>query len=162
MGYKMKGSPAKMGNIQGTAAHSSALKMKVEQNAASALKQGDESMSANELVAIRKDLKEKKDKLAKRKEEGKITILGKRRRRKTQEKIEENQALINKSAEAQKWKKDAEDKGKFIKKKDEMTEEERAFEKGKGAAEMLQKLGEHRKKTGKKILGTKVQKERIR
>tara|TARA_R100000501_G_C2606166_1_gene101901 strand:+ start:318 stop:1133 length:816 start_codon:yes stop_codon:yes gene_type:complete len=39
MGYKMKGSPAKLGTIQGTAGHSSALKMKAEADAASALKQ---------------------------------------------------------------------------------------------------------------------------
>jgi hypothetical protein len=38
MGFKMNGSPAKMGTIQGTVGHSSALKMKVEENA-SALKQ---------------------------------------------------------------------------------------------------------------------------
>jgi hypothetical protein len=38
MGFKMNGSPAKMGTIQGTAGYSSALKMKVEENA-SALKQ---------------------------------------------------------------------------------------------------------------------------
>jgi len=38
MGYKMKGSPAKLGTIQGTAGHSSALKMKAEADAASALK----------------------------------------------------------------------------------------------------------------------------
>jgi hypothetical protein len=38
MGFKMNGSPAKMGTIQGTAGHSSALKMKMEENA-SALKQ---------------------------------------------------------------------------------------------------------------------------
>ena len=38
MGFKMNGSPAKMGTIQGTTGHSSALKMKVEENA-SALKQ---------------------------------------------------------------------------------------------------------------------------
>jgi hypothetical protein len=39
MGFKMNGSPAKMGTIQGTAGHSSALKMKAEADAASALKQ---------------------------------------------------------------------------------------------------------------------------
>ena len=40
MGFKMNGSPAKMGTIQGTAGHSSALKMKVEADAAaSALNQ---------------------------------------------------------------------------------------------------------------------------
>ena len=39
MAFKMNGSPAKMGTIQGTAGHSSALKMKAEANAASALKQ---------------------------------------------------------------------------------------------------------------------------
>jgi hypothetical protein len=39
MGFKMNGSPAKMGTIQGTAGHSSALKMKAEADTASALKQ---------------------------------------------------------------------------------------------------------------------------
>jgi len=39
MAFKMNGSPAKMGTISGTAGHSSALKMKAEANAASALKQ---------------------------------------------------------------------------------------------------------------------------
>jgi hypothetical protein len=38
MGYKMKGSPAKLGTIEGTAGHASALKMKAETDAASALK----------------------------------------------------------------------------------------------------------------------------
>jgi len=39
MGFKMKGSPAKLGTISGTAGHSSALKMKADADAASALKQ---------------------------------------------------------------------------------------------------------------------------
>ena len=39
MGFKMSGSPAKMGTISGTAGHSSALKMRAEENVASALKQ---------------------------------------------------------------------------------------------------------------------------
>jgi len=39
MAFNMKGSPAKMGRIQGTAGHASALKMKAEADAASALKQ---------------------------------------------------------------------------------------------------------------------------
>jgi len=39
MAFNMKGSPAKMGRIQGTAGHASALKMKAEANTASALKQ---------------------------------------------------------------------------------------------------------------------------
>jgi hypothetical protein len=39
MAFKMNGSPAKMGTISGTAGHSSALKMKAEADAASALKQ---------------------------------------------------------------------------------------------------------------------------
>jgi len=39
MAFNMKGSPAKMGKIQGTAGHASALKMKAEADAASALKQ---------------------------------------------------------------------------------------------------------------------------
>jgi len=41
MAFNMKGSPAKMGRIQGTAGHASALKMKAEANAASALKKAD-------------------------------------------------------------------------------------------------------------------------
>jgi hypothetical protein len=40
MAFNMKGSPAKMGRIQGTAGHASALKMKAEADAASALKKG--------------------------------------------------------------------------------------------------------------------------
>jgi len=39
MAFKMNGSPAKMGTISGTAGHGSALKMKAEADAASALKQ---------------------------------------------------------------------------------------------------------------------------
>jgi len=39
MAFKMNGSPAKLGTISGTAGHSSALKMKAEADAASALKQ---------------------------------------------------------------------------------------------------------------------------
>jgi len=38
MAFKMKGSPAKMGTIQGTAGHSSALKMKMEKDAAAKMK----------------------------------------------------------------------------------------------------------------------------
>jgi len=46
MAFKMKGSPAKMGGISGTAGHSSALKMRAEENAASALKQTATASSA--------------------------------------------------------------------------------------------------------------------
>ena len=69
MGFKMNGSPAKMGTIQGTAGHSSALKMKVEENA-SALKQiayggtktweqgqKDSGGTLNDLVKQRKGVK---------------------------------------------------------------------------------------------------------
>jgi hypothetical protein len=69
MGFKMNGSPAKMGSIQGTAGHSSALKMKVEENA-SALKQiayggtktweqgqKDSGGTLNDLVKQRKGVK---------------------------------------------------------------------------------------------------------
>ena len=42
MAFKMKGSPAKLGTISGTAGHSSALKMKAEAKAASALKKINE------------------------------------------------------------------------------------------------------------------------
>tara|TARA_R110002167_G_scaffold87072_1_gene235621 strand:- start:44 stop:817 length:774 start_codon:yes stop_codon:yes gene_type:complete len=45
MAFKMNGSPAKTGGISGTAGHSSALKMRASENAASALKQ----LSASEL-----------------------------------------------------------------------------------------------------------------
>ena len=38
MAFKMNGSPAKLGTISGTAGHSSALKLKEEENAASAAK----------------------------------------------------------------------------------------------------------------------------
>lgn len=69
MGFKMNGSPAKMGTIQGTAGHSSALKMKVEEDA-SALKQKayggtktweqgqkDSGGTLNDLVKQRKGVK---------------------------------------------------------------------------------------------------------
>ena len=39
MAFKMKGSPAKMGKIQGTTGHSSALKMKMEDDAAAKMKE---------------------------------------------------------------------------------------------------------------------------
>ena len=50
MAFKMNGSPAKMGTISGTAGHSSALKMKAEENTASALKQliDKDKQAANE------------------------------------------------------------------------------------------------------------------
>ena len=38
MAFKMNGSPAKMGTIQGTAGHSSALKMKMEKDSAAKMK----------------------------------------------------------------------------------------------------------------------------
>ena len=38
MAFKMNGSPAKMGTIRGTAGHSSALKMKMEKDAAAKMK----------------------------------------------------------------------------------------------------------------------------
>tara|TARA_R110002051_G_scaffold281264_1_gene342889 strand:+ start:124 stop:933 length:810 start_codon:yes stop_codon:yes gene_type:complete len=69
MGFNMKGSPAKLGTIQGTAGHSSALKMKEEANAASALKDlghgGHPGMTESEAAAAdhggKRSLEERKD-----------------------------------------------------------------------------------------------------
>jgi len=55
MAFKMNGSPAKTGGISGTAGHSSALKMRAEENAASAFKQ-------------LKDVEKQKENMAKTKE----------------------------------------------------------------------------------------------
>ena len=57
MAFKMNGSPAKMGRIQGTAGHSSALKMKAEADAASALKQME--LTADETKGMVKQGKDK-------------------------------------------------------------------------------------------------------
>ena len=57
MGFKMNGSPAKMGTIQGTAGHSSALKMKAEADTASALKQME--LTADETKGMVKKGKDK-------------------------------------------------------------------------------------------------------
>ena len=62
----MKGSPAKLGTIQGTAGHSSALKMRVEADAASALKYGGKvneptSGPVADVLSTVKDKKVKKD-----------------------------------------------------------------------------------------------------
>jgi hypothetical protein len=73
-------------------------------------KQGNENMSANELVAIRKKLKAKKEKLANRKKEGKVTLFGNRKRKNNEKKIKKNQELINNNPEAKKWKKDGDKK----------------------------------------------------
>jgi|TARA_R110000765_G_scaffold175062_1_gene279761 hypothetical protein len=59
MGFKMNGSPAKMGSISGTAGHSSALKMRAEANAASALKQVDLENGKVEVPAL--EAKKKKE-----------------------------------------------------------------------------------------------------
>ena len=72
MAYKMKGSPAKMGTIQGTAGHSSALKMRAEENA-SALKQRKKEYkkSPKEKVDTQREYQAKLKELENRKKEGK-------------------------------------------------------------------------------------------
>jgi len=84
MAFNMKGSPAKMGGIQGTAAHSSALKMKAEANAASALKQ---QISTSNPYA---EAKKKDPKLDEYIKIQKSTTPGSKE-------YEDNQALINKA-----------------------------------------------------------------
>ena len=93
MGYKMKGSPAKMGTIQGTAGHASALKKKKD---------------IHELVERRRELKAKQEKLENRKKEGKKTILGDFRRKRKERQIERVQEKINKDPKAQEWKRKGE------------------------------------------------------
>jgi len=59
--------------------------------------------TANELVADRKKLRAKGDNLKKRKEDGKVTILGNLRRKRNKKKQEKNQDAINNNAQAQSW-----------------------------------------------------------
>jgi general stress protein YciG len=68
MAFKMNGSPAKMGTIRGTAGHSSALKMRVEQKAASALKQltDEAEQKANEEKTAKSRTKEKSSNIGKK------------------------------------------------------------------------------------------------
>jgi len=85
----MKGSPAKMGTISGTAGHSSALKMVTEQRAASALKSKEYDAAAKkdpklgEYVAERKKIKAKYG--------------GDRKKYRASEEYKANQSKINKA-----------------------------------------------------------------
>ena len=94
-GFKMKGSPMQRNFGIG----------------ASPVNKKDKT--ASELVAERTRLRKRAAKLKKRKEEGRVTFLGKRKRRKTKEKIEKVQAKINVNPQALQWKKDAETKKKM-------------------------------------------------
>ena len=71
MGFNMKGSPAKLGTIKGTAGHASALKMKAEADAASALKDlghgGHPGMSKSEAAAATHGGKMSQDDIDRRK-----------------------------------------------------------------------------------------------
>jgi len=61
MAFKMNGSPAKMGTISGTAGHSSALKLKMEEEAAAKMKEAAMKMKSpmeKELVGNQKNLPE--------------------------------------------------------------------------------------------------------
>ena len=106
----MKGSPAKMGTIQGTAGHSSALKMRAEENA-SALKQRKKEYkkSPKEKVDTQREYQAKLKELENRKKEGKKSLLGDYRRKKLQKKIDKYQKnVINTDPVIQGWRKDAE------------------------------------------------------
>lgn len=99
MGYKMKGSPAKLGTIQGTAGHASALKLKVQENA-SALKDaghgGHAGLSAEEA--------------AKRTHGGKMSEKDLKRRQKKNIKDPEEEKMQQKREEKEKGKIKPEDK----------------------------------------------------
>ena len=99
MGYTMKGSPAKLGTIQGTAGHASALKLKVQENA-SALKDaghgGHAGLSAEEA--------------AKRTHGGKMSEKDLERRQKKNKKDPEEEKFQEKREEKEKGKIKPEDK----------------------------------------------------
>ena len=119
--FKMKGKST----IQGTDTHKKEIKtykeLKVNRDLEHNMPDG-RSMSSpfqkkkdddiNELIEKRSDLKEKKEKLDKRKKEGKKTFLGNYRRKRKEKQIKKVQEKINVNPTAQKWKKDAEKKDK--------------------------------------------------
>ena len=111
MSFKMKGSPAKMGTIQGTAGHSSALKKKEEEDIKTLLAQREASRKKQE------ELKEKEEARDAIRESGKKVFLGnlktrinKKKVEKAEEKEKEIQDKINVNPDAIKWKEDAEKK----------------------------------------------------
>ena len=126
MSFKMKGSPAKMGTIQGTAGHSSALKMKEEEDIKTLL----DEREASRLKQEKLEAKEKK-RDAKR-ESGKKVFLGKLKTKINKKKVEkeegkekEIQKKINVNPDAIKWKEDAEKKNAEEKVKLEHTKTEK-------------------------------------
>ena len=94
MGFKMKGSPAKMGTIQGTSGHASALKKREE--------------DIHKLIAKRTKLKEKEEKREAKREAGKKVLFGKLKTKRNIKKLEKVQAKINVHPKALEWKKEGE------------------------------------------------------
>jgi hypothetical protein len=94
MGFKMKGSPAKMGTIQGTSSHASALKKKEE--------------DIHKLIAKRTKLKEKEEKREAKREAGKKVLFGKLKTKRNIKKLEKVQAKIDVHPKALEWKEEGE------------------------------------------------------
>ena len=125
--FKMKGKST----IQGTDTHKKEIKtykeLKVNRDLEHNMPDG-RSMSSpfqkkkdddiNELIEKRSDLKEKKEKLDKRKKEGKKTFLGDWRRKRLEKKRKKVQEKINVNPTAQEWRKKRKSKKKDEKKED--------------------------------------------
>ena len=140
MAFKMNGSPAKLGTIQGTAGHASALKKKSEETVSKQLVErkkkeypqyGPESEERKDLAKLMKKreklakkeakLEAKAKKRQKRRDEGKTVFLGNwkkkrnlKRRAKIDKKQAENQTAINKNPAAIVDKQIADDKKKKL------------------------------------------------
>tara|TARA_B110000285_G_scaffold65611_1_gene75433 strand:+ start:635 stop:997 length:363 start_codon:yes stop_codon:yes gene_type:complete len=90
--FKMNGNPFSTGGVEGTNSHASALKKKSEED-------------INSLLASRKELKAKRDKLEKPGEGEKKILFGNIRRKRNEKKVKENQEKINTNSTAKSWKK---------------------------------------------------------
>ena len=128
MSFKMKGSPAKMGTIQGTAGHSSALKMKEEEeNIKTLLDQREASRKKQEELEAKEEKRDAKRESGKKVFLGKLkTKINKKKVSKEKEKEIEIQKKINVNPDAIKWKEDAEKKNaeEKINKEGELTRDE--------------------------------------
>ena len=117
--FKMKGSPAKMGTIQGAAGHASALKMKEEEDIHTLLDQREASRLKQEKLEGREAKRDAKRESGKKVFLGKLkTKINKKKVKKAKEKEKEIQKKINVNPDALRWKREAEKK-KSIKEKTE-------------------------------------------
>ena len=111
MSFKMKGSPAKMGTIQGTAGHSSALKMKEEEDIKTLLDQREASRLKQEKLEAKEAKRDAKRESGKKVFLGKLkTKINKKKVEKEEGKEKEIQKKIDVDPDALRWKREAEKK----------------------------------------------------